>query len=109
MVWDLIIGAGDTVATGLQWFFLYMANYPVVQKKLQEEIDRVIGRDRAPTLSDRLNMPYLEACTLEALRLGSPTSVGVPRRVLKSVDVAGFHIPQDYLVMAAMHVIHRDP
>jgi hypothetical protein len=30
-----------------------MLLYPDVQKKAQEEIDRVVGRDRLPNLNDR--------------------------------------------------------
>ena len=32
--------------TFLKFLILYMVNYPSVQARLQEEVDRVVGRDR---------------------------------------------------------------
>ena len=49
-------------------FFLAMVRYPEVQKKAQEEIDRVVGPDRLPTLADRDNLPYMKALCTEVLR-----------------------------------------
>ena len=37
-----------------------MSLYPEVQKKAQEELDRVIGRDRLPELDDRDSLPYIQ-------------------------------------------------
>lgn len=45
-----------------------MINNPNVQKKAQEELDRVIGTDRLPLLSDRGSLPYVEALVKEVLR-----------------------------------------
>ena len=41
---------------------------PDVQRRGQEEIDRVIGHDRMPTFEDRDNLPFVEAICLEAMR-----------------------------------------
>ena len=30
-------------------------------KKIQEELDRVVGSDRAPVWGDEMNLPYLRA------------------------------------------------
>ena len=55
-------------ATTMSWFMLGMAAHPEVQQKCQEELDRVIGRSRMPTLEDRDNLPYICATLREALR-----------------------------------------
>ena len=36
----------ETTVTFLKFLILYMVNYPSVQSRLQEEVDRVVGRDR---------------------------------------------------------------
>lgn len=45
-----------------------MTVYPEVQRKAQEEIDRVIGNDRFPTLADQGSLPYVEAVAKELVR-----------------------------------------
>lgn len=52
-------------ASIMQWFSALIPAYPEVQKKAQEELDRVIGRDRLPTVEDEKNLPY---CHVSALK-----------------------------------------
>lgn len=42
-------------------FFLLMIRHPDVCVKAQEELDRVVGRDRLPNFEDRTSLPYCEA------------------------------------------------
>ena len=51
---NLFIGGSESTSNTLNWFFYYLIKYPHVQKKAQEEIDAVIGRDRMPVLEDRV-------------------------------------------------------
>lgn len=46
--------------------------YPEVQDKAYEEINRVIGSDRFPTLQDFAKLPYMEALWKETLRWSPP-------------------------------------
>uniref|UniRef100_A0A8C3Q498 Cytochrome P450 1A n=1 Tax=Geospiza parvula TaxID=87175 RepID=A0A8C3Q498_GEOPR len=49
-----LFGAGfDTVTTALSWSLMYLVTNPNIQKKIHEELDRTIGRERRPRLSDR--------------------------------------------------------
>ncbi|KAI6010730.1 cytochrome P450 [Pisolithus orientalis] len=59
-------------------FLLAMVLHPDVQRKAQEEIDRVVGTDRLPDFGDRPNLPYVEAILLETLRWVSVVPLGVP-------------------------------
>lgn len=47
----MVVGADTTFGT-VQYFIHAMLMYPEVQRKAQEEIDRVIGRDRLPTIEE---------------------------------------------------------
>lgn len=57
----------QTVAA-ISSFYLAMALFPEVQKKAQDELDRVIGRERLPRMKDREDLPYIEAVIKETLR-----------------------------------------
>lgn len=46
-----------------------MVAYPETQKRAQEEIDRVVGRDRLPSFDDFENMPYVRAMVCNCLPL----------------------------------------
>ena len=48
--------------------FLALVLYPQVQKRAQEELDLVVGRDRLPMFDDRPRLPYIEAICRELLR-----------------------------------------
>jgi len=45
-----------------------MALHPECIKKVQAELDAVVGQDRLPEFSDRQNLPYLDAVLKEVLR-----------------------------------------
>ena len=45
-----------------------MVLHPDVYAKAQEEVDRVIGTSRLPTLDDRQRLPYINSVLLETYR-----------------------------------------
>ena len=49
---------------------------PSVQRKAQEEIDRVVGADRLPKSEDRPNLPYVNAIVKETMRWNPPVPLG---------------------------------
>ena len=60
----------------MTWFMLAMIAYPEAQRKCQEELDRVVGRSRMPTLRDRENLPYIRATVRELFRWRTSTPIG---------------------------------
>ncbi|KAF7800073.1 hypothetical protein EIP86_011316 [Pleurotus ostreatoroseus] len=65
---SLYSGGSDTTVPTVRCFWFAMTLYPEVQRKAQEELDRVVGTDRLPTFADRENLPYLEALVTEVHR-----------------------------------------
>jgi cytochrome P450 len=51
---DYLFPASTTVTATLNFAMAFLINYPDVQTKMQEELDDVVGRDRLPTLDDRM-------------------------------------------------------
>jgi cytochrome P450 len=56
---------------------LALALFPNVQDRVHEELDRVIGRNRLPTESDRGRLPYLDAVITEGLRWRPVAPLGI--------------------------------
>jgi cytochrome P450 len=56
-----ILEGADTSSATLQGVILVLVAYPRVQQKLREEMDRVVGSERAPQWDDLPNLPYLQA------------------------------------------------
>jgi len=104
----LYSAAMDTSDSTLQTFILAMVLYPDVYKKAQAEMDRVIGRDRLPELSDRDSLPYLEAIVLEIFRWHPPVGL-VSHRNMEEDVYRGYHIPKGSVVMANLWAISQDP
>lgn len=46
-----------------------MLLYPDVQSTAQEQIDKVVGTDRMPTMDDEDDLPYVRCIMKETLRM----------------------------------------
>ncbi|NXS27761.1 CP1A4 protein, partial [Pomatostomus ruficeps] len=104
-----LFGAGfDTVATALSWSLMYVALYPDIQKKIQEELDQTIGRERRPRLSDRAALPYMEAFILEMFRHSSFLPFTIPHSTTKDTELNGFYIPKDTCVFINQWQVNHD-
>ncbi|KAM7324684.1 hypothetical protein ACRRTK_016989 [Alexandromys fortis] len=64
-------------------------------KKVQAEIDRVIGQEKQPSLTDRDAMPYTNAVVHEVQRMANIVPLNVPREVTVDTTLAGFHLPKN--------------
>lgn len=64
----MVEAGSETTATTLNNWTLAMTLFPETAKKAQEELDRVVGRDRLPQFSDEKDLPYVRAMVKEVLR-----------------------------------------
>ncbi|KAM3594305.1 uncharacterized protein V6R79_005471 [Siganus canaliculatus] len=105
-----LMGAGlDTVSTALHWILLLLAKHPEIQTKLQELVDKVVGRSRLPSLEDRTHLGYVDAFIYETMRFTSFVPVTIPHSTTSDVTIEGFHIPQDTVVFINQWSINHDP
>lgn len=77
-----------------------MALYPSVQKQVQDEIDRVVGRDRLPTFDDRASLPHVDAVLRETLRWRLVAPLAIPHTAVKDNIYKGFYIPKGEHIIA---------
>ncbi|KAF8509756.1 cytochrome P450 [Hysterangium stoloniferum] len=113
---DVIRGAGstayaaasDTTTSALHTFILAMACYPEVQRKAQEELDRVIGAHRLPEFGDRENLPYIGLIVKEVYRW-QPVVPMVPHFVTQDDSYGGFFIPKGSIMLGNIwHILHDE-
>ena len=76
-LFDLFVAGSETTSTTLTWAALYMVRYPEVQRKVQEELDKEVGVNRAPKMEDRGRLPYTEAVIMEIQRHGNIVPLGL--------------------------------
>jgi cytochrome P450 len=75
----------------IECFFLAMTLFPDVQRKAQEEIDRVLGPDQLPKVRDRTRLPYIDAVVKEVLRWHPVAPMGIPMH--QAMLIPGKDIP----------------
>ena len=66
----------------------------VLSAKVQEEIDRVIGRHRSPCMQDRSHMPYMDAVVHEIQRYIDLVPTNLPHAVTRDVKFRNYLIPK---------------
>ncbi|KEY75191.1 hypothetical protein S7711_01632 [Stachybotrys chartarum IBT 7711] len=99
----------DTTSGTLHAFIMAMILFPEVQKRAQEEIDRVVGESRLPTFSDKANLPYLRAVVQEAVRWHTLVPMGFPHLATEDDTYAGYSIPKDSIIIASIGWLMHDP
>ncbi|KFY08517.1 hypothetical protein V492_06154 [Pseudogymnoascus sp. VKM F-4246] len=112
IVWtaaSLYGAAADTTMMSLSVFTLAMVMFPHVQRKAQDEIDRVIGTDRLPNFGDRDKLPYISAIVREILRWWPIAPMGFPHAVDSDIEYNGLHIPKGALLLPAVWWFLHDP
>uniref|UniRef100_A0A672GUD4 Steroid 17-alpha-hydroxylase/17,20 lyase n=1 Tax=Salarias fasciatus TaxID=181472 RepID=A0A672GUD4_SALFA len=104
-----IFGAGvETTTTVLKWAVTYLVHHPQVQRRIQDELDRRIGGDRAPRLSDRGSLPYLEATIREVLRIRPVAPLFIPHVALTDTSIGDFTVRKGTRVVINLWSLHHD-
>ncbi|GJE96510.1 cytochrome P450 [Phanerochaete sordida] len=102
-------GAGiDTTYTAMMVFVLAMVLYPETQSAAQEELDRVLGRDRLPEFADQDSLPQVVALIYEVLRWNPPLPLATPHRAMSEDHYQGYYIPARSVVLENVWAIMHD-
>nr|KAG5688049.1 hypothetical protein BaRGS_017803 [Batillaria attramentaria] len=105
---DIVMEELFTKTKSLKGILLHLAHEPEVMRKLQKEIDTVIGQ-RPPAVGDRSNLPYAEAVMMESQRYDTFLPLGLVHEAREEISVDGYCIPKGSLLFANAWVFRRDP
>ncbi|KAM8953806.1 cytochrome P450 2K1-like isoform 1-T1 [Pelodytes ibericus] len=107
LVADLFAAGMETTSTTLRWGLLLMMKYPEVQKKVQNEIDKVIGSAH-PQSEHRKEMPFTDAVIHEIQRFANILPGNLPHVTTQDVKFRGFFIPKDTHIIPLLTSVLRD-
>ncbi|EED84236.1 predicted protein, partial [Postia placenta Mad-698-R] len=90
-------------------FIMAMALHPEKQQRAQQEIDRVIGIERFPRISDRAHLPYVNAVIKETMRWHPVLPLtGIARMSAQDDLYDGYSIPEGTVVIPNIWGIAND-
>ncbi|KAG8939754.1 hypothetical protein FRC03_006077 [Tulasnella sp. 419] len=105
----LVIAGTVTTASFLQTVAFLAAAHPQTQRKMHEELDRVVGNDRVPTVDDIPNLPYLNAFLSEVHRFRTNGPLGIPHASQEDVAYKGYLIPKGSTIFLNAWATLHDP
>lgn len=96
---SLVEAGSESTSTVINNWLLACLLFPNVVKQAQEELDRVVGKDRLPSFEDEPNLPYIRAMVKESLRWRPITKIGAPHSTSEDDWYNGFFIPKGSTVI----------
>lgn len=94
-----VIAGSDTTSTALSGILWHLTAYPDAMARLREELDQTMREGKMTasriTFKESQNLPYLQACIKEGLRMCSPTGLPMWRVVPKGgAEIMGRFFPE---------------
>uniref|UniRef100_A0A8C4Y1T9 Cytochrome P450 2K1-like n=1 Tax=Gopherus evgoodei TaxID=1825980 RepID=A0A8C4Y1T9_9SAUR len=106
LVSNLFTAGMETTSTTLRWGLLLMMKYPAIQKKVHEEIERVIGSAQL-RYEHWTQMPYTDAVIHEIQRFANILPMSLPHETTEDVRLNGYVIPKGtYIIPLLASVLY---
>ncbi|TKY55377.1 Flavonoid 3'-monooxygenase [Spatholobus suberectus] len=109
LLMDMVVGGSDTSSNTIEFAMAEMMHKPEVLKRVQEELEVVVGKDNMVEESHIHKLSYLQAVMKETLRLHPVLPLLVPHCPSETTIVGGYTIPKGSRVFMNVWSIHRDP
>ncbi|KAK7019021.1 cytochrome P450 [Favolaschia claudopus] len=105
-----MFGAGaGTSASAISIMVMAAATFPEAQKKVQEQLDSVVGPNKLPTFQDESILMQVTAFYLETFRWRPVSAGGFAHRATRDIVYDGYIIPAGAAIYGSHWSIARDP
>ncbi|XP_012228843.1 methyl farnesoate epoxidase-like [Linepithema humile] len=108
VVKDLFTAGVETTNNTIGFIITYLVVKQDVQRKVHEEIDRVLGKEVLPRIADKNRLPYLNATIAEVSRLANVGPTSVAHRATTDTVLLGYEIKKNYTLLANLRSVHLD-
>uniref|UniRef100_A0A8D0P5T0 unspecific monooxygenase n=1 Tax=Sus scrofa TaxID=9823 RepID=A0A8D0P5T0_PIG len=105
---DMFSAGAETTSTTMRYGLLLLLKHPEVTAKVQEEIDRVIGRHRSACMQDRSHMPYTDAVVHEIQRYIDLVPTNLPHAVTCDIKFRNYLIPKGTTILTSLTSVLYD-
>ncbi|XP_042882708.1 cytochrome P450 2C15-like [Penaeus japonicus] len=109
VIFEMFVAGSETTSSTLTMAVYLLAKHPEIQKRVHEELDRVVGRDQLPSFSQMDQLPYTLATIHEVQRTFKLVPFSLPHSVMEDVTVNGYNIPKGTILIANMEDCLKDP
>ncbi|PTD02572.1 Cytochrome P450 monooxygenase vrtK [Fusarium culmorum] len=104
-----LVAGSETTSITTMYIMWECGKNAQIKKKLVDEIRTAFpDHGHVPTYQETANLPYLNACINETLRLWGPLNTGFPR-VSPGKVIGDHYIPAGVVVSTVPYAAHRDP
>eukprot|EP01018_Ginkgo_biloba_P008245 Gb_06160 [translate_table: standard] len=109
VIFDILAAGTDTSSATMEWAMSEMLLNPSTMKKVQDELESVVGVNRMVEESDLPQLDYLKAVVKETLRLHPPGSILIPHEAREDCIVGGYNIARKARILVNVFALGRDP
>ncbi|XP_060086961.1 cytochrome P450 2K6-like [Heteronotia binoei] len=107
IVANLFGAAVETTSSTLRWSMLFMMKYPEIQRKVQDEMTKVIGSAQ-PRIEHRAKLPYTDAVIHEVQRFANIAPTTLPHLTTAGITLGDYFIPKGTNVTPFLYSVLYD-
>ena len=111
MLREMFVIGAESESVMLRWAVRILSVNNEVQRKVQAEIDHVVGNEREVVWSDLEELHFTRATICEIQRFADIAPTALARKCLYDVDFHGFHLPKVRLIdfLQFLSILSRNP
>ncbi|XP_010689622.2 cytochrome P450 CYP736A12 [Beta vulgaris subsp. vulgaris] len=104
---DLVVPAIDSATNIVKWALASLLKHPEKMRKLQEEIENVVGKNRMVEEKDLPKLKYIDLVIKEIFRLYP--IIFAPHEAMQDITFDGYYVPKGSQIFLNSWTIGRDP